>query len=182
MSRRLLVGFIRRTSNYGSGDEDGPEFIPCVGGQEPNIHEVWNFGEEGITREVHLTARVEVGSGFFGEFATDCLTPSWLIIPFFGVNSINESVQWLGISDFLRTDGPPRTDNLLDPGPSWVEDGTTTFRTGQVNLVELIKFLLSCAVVLFVSFWLTSARVRKTSAVLRTASITISFEKIVWRA
>ena len=44
----------------------------------------------------------------------------------FGVNSINGSVQWLGVPDFLRTDGTPWTDNLLDPSPSWVDGGTTT--------------------------------------------------------
>ena len=37
----------------------------------------------------------------------------------FGVYSINGSVQWLGVPDFLRTDGPPWTDNLLAPVPSW---------------------------------------------------------------
>ena len=44
----------------------------------------------------------------------------------FCVNFINGNVQWLGIPDFLRTNGPPCTDNLLDPGPSWVYGGTTT--------------------------------------------------------
>ena len=44
----------------------------------------------------------------------------------FGVNSINGSVQWLGVRDFLRTDGPPWSDNLLGPDLSWVDGGTTT--------------------------------------------------------
>ena len=44
----------------------------------------------------------------------------------FIINSINGSVQLLGAPDFLRNNGPPWTDNLLDPGPSWGDGGTTT--------------------------------------------------------
>ena len=69
--------------------------------------------------EVHQTAQVEVGTVFINEFATGYLTPSWRKIPMFGVNIINGSVQWLGIPDLLRTDGPPWTSNILAPHPSW---------------------------------------------------------------
>ena len=44
----------------------------------------------------------------------------------FRVNSINGSVQWLGVSDPMRTDGPPWTDNILDPSPVWGTGGTAT--------------------------------------------------------
>ena len=77
-------------------------------------------------REVHPTAHVYVNAGFVGEFVTDCLTPSWRRIPMFGVNSINGSVQWLGVPDFLWTDRPPWAGNLMDPSPSWVNGVTTT--------------------------------------------------------
>ena len=50
MAGRDLVGSIRWRSDSGSGDEDGPEFIRCVDGREPQIHKVWNFGEDGIKR------------------------------------------------------------------------------------------------------------------------------------
>ena len=43
----------------------------------------------------------------------------------FGVNSINGSVQWLGIPDSMRTDEPPWTDNLLASSPSWGDGGIT---------------------------------------------------------
>ena len=33
-------------------------------GRQPHIHEVWTFGEGGVTWEVHLKAQVDVGSGF----------------------------------------------------------------------------------------------------------------------
>ena len=44
----------------------------------------------------------------------------------FVVNSINGSVQWLGVPDPLRTDGPPSADNILAPSPSWGTGGTAT--------------------------------------------------------
>ena len=92
----------------------------------PQIYEVWTFGEDGVTREVHPTSRIDVGAGFVGEFATDYLTPSWRRVPIFGVNSINGSVQWLGVPHFVRTDGTAWTDNILDPSTSWGNCGTNT--------------------------------------------------------
>ena len=61
-----LVGYMPCQANYGSGGEDGPEFIHCVDGRQTQIHEVWNFGENGVTREVCSTVRIDVGSGFVG--------------------------------------------------------------------------------------------------------------------
>ena len=58
------VGSIDSPYNSGSRDAEGPEFIQCVDGREPQINEVWNFGEDGVTCEFHPTARVDVGSGF----------------------------------------------------------------------------------------------------------------------
>ena len=37
----------------------------------------------------------------------------------FGRNSINGSVKWLGVPDFLSTYGHPWTSNILAPHPSW---------------------------------------------------------------
>ena len=51
----------------------------------------------------------------------------------FGVNSIVGIVQWLGVPDLLRTDGPPWTDNLLAPSPSWGDGGTTTNRNWVIQ-------------------------------------------------
>ena len=55
----------------------------------------------------------------------------------------------------------------------------TSTITGEVNLRDLLEMLLSCQIVLSVSFWFTSARSRKTRASLCTASMTITFELIV---
>ena len=80
MATQEPVGSMHRRANSGSGEEDGPEFIRCVDRQQPQIHEVWTFTEDGVTREIHPTAGVDVGAGFVGEFATDCSTPIWRIV------------------------------------------------------------------------------------------------------
>ena len=107
MSRQEQVGAIRRPSDSSSGDKDGPEFIRFVYGLQPEIYEAWNFIEDGVTLEVHLTARVDVRA-FFGElFATNYFTPTWRRIPLFGRNYINGSVKWLVVPNFLSNYGPP---------------------------------------------------------------------------
>ena len=120
------VDSIDSPSNSGNNDAEGPEFIQCVDGREPQIHEVWTFGEDGVTREVHPTAQLDVVSGLVGEFATNYLTVICCRFPMFGINSINVSVEWLGVPDFHRIDGPALTDNILDPCPSWVDGGSDT--------------------------------------------------------
>ena len=87
----------------------------CVDGRQPQIDEVWTFAEDSVTLEVHLTACVVIGTEFVGEFATDYLTPNWIWVPMFGINYINGSVEWLGVPDLLRNDGPPWDLNLLAP-------------------------------------------------------------------
>ena len=71
MTRRDPVGYIDSPSNSGSRDTEGPEFIRCVDGREPQIHEVWDFGFDGITQEVLPTAQVDIGAGFMGDFSSD---------------------------------------------------------------------------------------------------------------
>ena len=44
----------------------------------------------------------------------------------FGVNSVNGNVQWLGVPDFLRTDRPPWTANILAPHPIWGDQVSST--------------------------------------------------------
>ena len=86
--------------------------------ERPRFKTFQTFSADSVTREVHPTERVDVGSRFVGEFATNFLTPSWRSIPMFRVNPINESVQWLGVPDTTRTDVLPWTDNILDTSPA----------------------------------------------------------------
>ena len=77
--------------------------------------EVWTFSDDGITPEVHPTAIVDVGA-FDGDFfATDYLTENGHRVPIFGRKSINGSFEWMGVPEFLRTDGTPWTANILAP-------------------------------------------------------------------
>ena len=119
MARQEPVGSIRRPYNSSSRDEDRTECIQCVDGREPQINEFLTFSKYNVMCEDHPTAQVDVSSGFVREFATHYLTPSCRGIPIFGVNSNNGSIQWFGVPDFLRTDGPPWTANLLAPHSSW---------------------------------------------------------------
>ena len=126
MAKRETVGSIRWPYNYGSGDAEGPEFIQCVYRRDHQIHEIWDFGSDGVTREVNPTVRVDVGAVFVGEFSTDYLTEIWRRVPMLGRNSINGSLQWLGVPDLLSIDGPAWTTNLLAPHPSWGDGGSST--------------------------------------------------------
>ena len=74
MAGQETIGSIGQPSNYASVDYERPEFIRCVDRWYPQIHEVWDFGEDSVTREFHPTERVDFGTGFVGEFTTDYLT------------------------------------------------------------------------------------------------------------
>ena len=71
MTRHAPVESIRWPFDSGSRGTKVPEFIRCVDGREPQMHEVWYLGFNGITREVHPTAQVDVGAGVVGEFTPD---------------------------------------------------------------------------------------------------------------
>ena len=126
MASREPVGSIDWHSDSGSGNAEVPKFIWCTDGWEPQIREVWGFGEYDVTREVHLTVRVDVGTGVIGEFSPDYFTETWLRVPMFGRISINRSAELFGVPDFHRTGGPFWDDNLLVVRSSWGDGGTTT--------------------------------------------------------
>ena len=97
MTRRKPVGFIHQPSNSGSEDKYGLEFIRCVDGREPQIHELWFFAEDGITREVHPFARID-----FGGFSEDCFHTAYATeigrrVFIYGRKCINGSIEWFGV-------------------------------------------------------------------------------------
>ena len=61
-------------SESGCWDANRSNFICCVDGREPNNNEVWILGEDRLTPEVHLTARVDVGANVDCKLATNSLT------------------------------------------------------------------------------------------------------------
>ena len=96
---------IRRPSNPGSSSTEDTEFIRCVDGREPQIHKMWCLSLDSIYQEVHPTARVVVISGTVGEFTTDYLAENGCRISIIRQLSINYSVQFLGVPNFIRGSG-----------------------------------------------------------------------------
>ena len=152
----LHVASVRWKSNYGSGDEDGPEFIGCVDGQQPQIHEVWTFCEDSVTREVHPKVRVDVVAGFVGDFNTNYLTPSWFRVPMFGKISFMEISSGLR---FLTSGGPmdrlglPIYLLLILVGET---KGIVSIQTGVVNLGGIPKVFMYRGIFPPVSFQFTT--------------------------
>ena len=124
MARQEPVESIRRTSDSGSRDSEGPEFIRYVDSRETQINEVWDFGYDGVTHEVQPTAQVYFRDGVVGEFSSDYMTESGRRIPLHGRITINGSFEHLGV---------PGDENLLDPGPSWGDGGTTTIQNWGIQ-------------------------------------------------
>ena len=84
--------------------KDGVWFTHCVDGLEPEIHELWNFAEDG-TRKVHPFARIKISDNFSGEtFHTDFVSTKELRVPLLGQRSVNGSVEWIDVPQpFFKT-------------------------------------------------------------------------------
>ena len=93
------MGSIHRTLDSSSGSTKYTDFIQCVDGREPQIHKFWCLGLDGITREFHPTAHVEVSAGAVEKFVTDYLAKNECQINIIRQLSINDSVQFLVFSD-----------------------------------------------------------------------------------
>ena len=62
---------IRCPSESGCVDADRSKFVHCVDGRNPKVHEVWIWGDDGITTKFHPTARVDVDYWITRNFPTD---------------------------------------------------------------------------------------------------------------
>ena len=102
MIRRWPIWSIHRPSNPGSGGTKDTKFIWWVDGREPQIHKLWCLRLDSITWEVLPTSQVEVVNGTMEEFTTDYLVKDGRRILIIGQLSINGSVRFLGITDFVR--------------------------------------------------------------------------------
>ena len=120
MHRRKPVGVIHQTSNYNNGDDDRLEFIRCVGGPDPQIHKLWTFADDGITRKVHPFARIDLCDFSGNCFHIHFMTEERRKVTIFGQISINVSVEWLDVTfPFYDTAGVPCIDNILFPEFHW---------------------------------------------------------------
>ena len=98
------------------------------------MHEVWDFGSDVITREVHSASRVYQGAGVMRKFSSNYLSESGRRVTILDQIYINGSVEYLSIPDFHRTGGPFQYDNLLDTLSSWGDGGTTTNKKLLIQL------------------------------------------------
>ena len=90
------------TSDSSSGATKGVEIIWCVDGQEPQMHEIWCLGFNGVTHEVHTTAQVDVRAGTVGNFTTNCLAEKGCIIAINQPNSHQWKCQVFGYPQFPK--------------------------------------------------------------------------------
>ena len=99
------MGFIHWHSDPGSRGTKDKKFIQCFYVRETQIHKLWCLGLEDITCKLHPTSRVEIGAVPVGEFINDYLAENGRRILIIRQKSINGSVQFLGIPDFIRGGG-----------------------------------------------------------------------------
>ena len=124
MPRREPVRVIYHPFLSGNRGKDGIDFFCCVDGREPQIHELWSFAEDGITREVHPFACVNIGDLSGDCFQTYYMTEEDRRVTIFGQRPINASVKWLGTPvPFYDITGVPWIDNILVPELCWVDGG-----------------------------------------------------------
>ena len=99
------MGDIHRNSNCGSGGPETGAFIQCVNGIEIQIHELLCWDIDGICREVHPTARVDILEGTVREFVTEYLSENgWCnqILVNFPSMEVSKCLDFLksGVGDF----------------------------------------------------------------------------------
>ena len=107
------MGTIHRPWYSGSGGTEAADFIQCINGKEPLIHELWCLGLNVISRKVHPTARVEVPDGSVRERVTNYLAKNRRQIEIIEKNYVNNSVQFMGLYNQAWGSGLLRISNLL---------------------------------------------------------------------
>ena len=182
MSMLDLVGATCWLSGSGCGGADRSKFICCVDGRKPEVNEVWILGEYGVTPKVRPTALVDVDAEVVCKFLTNYLTANGFKTSIFWKNPLMEV---LSFSEFLI--------HWVLTGPIILIIYWFLFRlgesvvlwkllTGEVNLLVTTEAFPSRVVVPSMPVLFTSLLVRKICAPLRTVSVTVSFERTVWRA
>ena len=126
------MGYIRWPSDSGSGGTKGVEFIRCIDGQEPQIHEIWRLSSDGVTCEVHLAAQIDVGTETVEQFTANYLAKNGRRIPVIGQISINRSVEPLSIPADAWGCGLPFIENVQAPTDTtgWGHGGTSNQNWG----------------------------------------------------
>ena len=126
---------IHRPSDFGIGGTEATAFIQYINGHETHIHELSCLGLDGLSQKVHPTAHVEVPAGTVGDFVTNYLDENGCQIKIIGQLSVNDSVQFLGLSDQAWGSGLLFVANLLAHVEStgWESDFSSFTRTSVVS-------------------------------------------------
>ena len=61
-----MSSILRPSDGTGIGDPCTSFFIQCVNDREPMANELWSHGLDGLCRDIHPTARVEIPPGTDG--------------------------------------------------------------------------------------------------------------------
>ena len=79
------------------------------------MREIWCLGSDGVTREVHPAAQIDVGAETVGQYSTQYFSENGRIIPVISQNSINRSVESVGITADTWICGLPFIENIQVP-------------------------------------------------------------------
>ena len=90
-----------------------------MGGRDPQTHELWSFYEDGITREDHPFAWIDVGDFRGYCFHTAYATEIGRRVFISSRKSINGSFEWLGVPAPSCGTGVAWTENILVPNLCW---------------------------------------------------------------
>ena len=181
MPRSGPVGVIYQPFNSGSGADHRLVFICCVGRHHPQIHEVWTFANDGITRKIYPFVRVDVGAFSRECFKTDYFAENGCRV------SINENPLTRALSGSAFFALVVIMDCLeLRISCVPVRFGETEVLLklviGIVNLAVSTALLMSCDMETSLTVRLAFLGVRKMRAPLRVVSVTFSFGSIFWRS
>ena len=123
---------IRQPYDSGSRDTKCVDFSRCVEGREHQIHKIWCLSSNGVTREVHLTAQIDVSADTVGHFLTQYLYENGRRIPVIIQIFINGSVKILGITADAWGCGLPFIENVQGPTVTsgWVEENISNQNWG----------------------------------------------------
>ena len=180
-----LLSPVRSTcwpSDSGCGDNDISKFVRCVDGRDPKVHEVWIWGDDGITPKVHPTVWVDVDPWITPYVETDYFTETGSTTAIFVQKCINGSFDFWGVADPLRTRSPYWIENILCPSPRWGVVGNVkilNWGSQTVSRYGGVDFLWHGTVPACPAYLSWTPKMR---APLRTAFLTISFDSTVWRA
>ena len=120
--RRDPMGVIHQSSSSDSRGKDGVDFISCVRGREPQIHKLWSYAEDGITRKFHPFLSIDVGNLYGDCFKTNYSTEVGRRVAIYGQISINGSVELISVPAPFCNNGVAWTDNLLVPESRWGDE------------------------------------------------------------